>query len=204
MTDRAKIIEMAREAGIDYAFGMELERFAALVRAMVLEEAAQVCEQWGAWNNVAQECAGAIRGMADSGHSAAADAGASTAPLPEPVWCECGDGIMPNTGAQCGTCACIAALPTPTQEANRIDAQRYRWLRRCRGQEHDPLFTVQHELDGILWGGDLDAAIDAAMSALPADGGAVEAVSVRHGSNVQAESASASASPSVLLIRGEK
>ena len=46
-----------------------------------------------------------------------------------------------------------------------LDAARYRWLRRCRGQEHDPLFTVQHELDGTLWGGDLDAAIDAAMLA---------------------------------------
>lgn len=42
------------------------------------------------------------------------------------------------------------------------DAERYQWLRRCRGMEHDPLFTVQHEIDGTLWGGDLDAAIDAA------------------------------------------
>ena len=41
------------------------------------------------------------------------------------------------------------------------DAARYRWLRRWKGQEHEPPFTVQHEIDGALWGGDLDAAIDA-------------------------------------------
>ncbi|WP_051975388.1 hypothetical protein [Cupriavidus necator] len=39
-------------------------------------------------------------------------------------------------------------------------SERYQFLRRCRGMEHDPPFTVQHELDGTLWGGDLDAAID--------------------------------------------
>lgn len=50
-------------------------------------------------------------------------------------------------------------------EALRKDAERYRWLRRWKGQEHEPLFTVQHELDGTLWGGDLDAAIDAARDA---------------------------------------
>ena len=44
------------------------------------------------------------------------------------------------------------------------DAMRYRWLRRWKGQEHEPPFTVQHEIDGTLWGGDLDAAIDAAMN----------------------------------------
>ena len=44
------------------------------------------------------------------------------------------------------------------------DAMRYQWLRRWKGQEHEPPFTVQHELDGTLWGGDLDAAIDAAMN----------------------------------------
>ena len=44
------------------------------------------------------------------------------------------------------------------------DAARYQWLRRWKGQEHEPPFTVQHEIDGTLWGGDLDAAIDAAMN----------------------------------------
>ena len=42
------------------------------------------------------------------------------------------------------------------------DAARYRWLRRWKGQEHEPPFTVQHEIDGTLWGGELDAAIDTA------------------------------------------
>ena len=42
------------------------------------------------------------------------------------------------------------------------EAARYRWLRRWKGQEHEPPFTVQHEIDGTLWGGDLDAAIDTA------------------------------------------
>ena len=45
------------------------------------------------------------------------------------------------------------------------DAARYRWLRRWKGQEHEPPFTVQHEIDGTIWADDLDAAIDAAMSA---------------------------------------
>ena len=42
------------------------------------------------------------------------------------------------------------------------DAARYRLLRRWKGQEHEPPITVQHEIDGTLWGGDLDAAIDTA------------------------------------------
>lgn len=46
--------------------------------------------------------------------------------------------------------------------ADTQDADRYRLLRSCRGQEHDLPFTVVHDSDGLLWGGDLDAAIDAA------------------------------------------
>ncbi|NQE48002.1 hypothetical protein RC52_05890 [Herbaspirillum rubrisubalbicans] len=54
----------------------------------------------------------------------------------------------------------------------RADAERYRWLKSQRGQEHDSLLTVQHELDGVVWGSDLDAAIDAARAALqPAEEG---------------------------------
>ena len=55
------------------------------------------------------------------------------------------------------------------------DAARYRWLRRCKGQEHEPPFTVQHEMDGALWGGDLDAAIDDALSKLSPNAAAKEA-----------------------------
>ena len=57
-----------------------------------------------------------------------------------------------------------APQPSPTTQADSVqeDAARYRWLRRWKGQEHEPPFTVQHEIDGTLWGGDLDAAIDAA------------------------------------------
>ena len=50
-------------------------------------------------------------------------------------------------------------------EKSEKDAERYRWLRRWKGQEHEPLFTVQHEIDGIMWGCDLDSAIDAAIKA---------------------------------------
>lgn len=58
------------------------------------------------------------------------------------------------------------ALESERMKAESVqeDAARYRWLRRWKGQEHEPPFTVQHELDGTLWGGDLDAAIDAAMN----------------------------------------
>ena len=51
---------------------------------------------------------------------------------------------------------------TPQADSVQEDAARYRWLRRWKGQEHEPPFTVQHEIDGTLWGGDLDAAIDTA------------------------------------------
>lgn len=56
------------------------------------------------------------------------------------------------------------ALAAPPADSVLEDADRYRWLRRWKGQEHEPPFTVQHEIDGTLWGGDLDAAIDAAMN----------------------------------------
>ena len=69
---------------------------------------------------------------------------------------------------------------TPSQlldclNESQMDAARYRWLRRWKGQEHEPLFTVQHEMDGALWGGDLDAAIDDALSKLSPNAAAKEA-----------------------------
>ena len=56
----------------------------------------------------------------------------------------------------------LAAQAAPAAQGDAEDAARYRWLRRWKGQEHEPPFTVQHEVDGTLWGGDLDAAVDAA------------------------------------------
>lgn len=50
-------------------------------------------------------------------------------------------------------------------DAAKLDAARYQWLRRWKGQEHEPPFTVQHDPDGTLWGADLDHYIDAAMAA---------------------------------------
>ena len=49
----------------------------------------------------------------------------------------------------------IKALPAARAPADSVleDAARYRWLRRWKGQEHEPPFTVQHEIDGTLWGG---------------------------------------------------
>ena len=87
---RDDIIRMAREAGFMVVsegepetgawyecFTEEIERFAALVAARALEGSydemialvraaereacAKVCEEWGAWNNVAADCAAAIR-----------------------------------------------------------------------------------------------------------------------------------------------
>ena len=57
-----------------------------------------------------------------------------------------------------------ASLRERLEKAEK-DAERYRWMRRWKGQEHEPLFTVQHEIDGIMWGCDLDSAIDAAIKA---------------------------------------
>ena len=67
------IIELAKEAGIEtewsFDFKIRLERFAALVRAEALEEAAKVCEEkyrrgpvYKSWM-IADECAAAIRGL---------------------------------------------------------------------------------------------------------------------------------------------
>ena len=58
-------------------------RFAALVRAQVIEQAARLLDRRDTGDcsredMEARACAAAVRGMADSGHSAAADAGAST------------------------------------------------------------------------------------------------------------------------------
>jgi len=50
--------------------------------------------------------------------------------------------------------------------ADERDAARYRWLKSQCGQEHHSLLTVQHELDGIVSGADLDEAIDSARAAL--------------------------------------
>lgn len=62
-----------------------------------------------------------------------------------------------------GALATRSAAPVAQGDAEDAeDAARYRWLRRWKGQEHEPPFTVQHEVDGTLWGGDLDAAVDAA------------------------------------------
>lgn len=64
----------------------------------------------------------------------------------------------------------VYAHPAPSDDVV-LDAARYRWLRKWKGQEHEPPFTVQHEFDGTIWGGDLDSAIDAAMLAAK-EGGA--------------------------------
>jgi hypothetical protein len=61
------IIKLAQEAGFggflepNWDLREELERFADLVAAAEREACAKVCEEWGAWNNVAQDCAAAIR-----------------------------------------------------------------------------------------------------------------------------------------------
>ncbi len=44
--------------------------------------------------------------------------------LPDYVWCGCGDGIMPNTGAKCGTCASIDAAPPQRQPLTDEEAWR--------------------------------------------------------------------------------
>ncbi|MBD9417620.1 hypothetical protein IB259_00100 [Achromobacter sp. ACM04] len=59
--------------------------------------------------------------------------------------------------------ALLSKLRAPV--ADERDAARYRWLRKWKGQEHEPPFTVQHEELGPLWLGDLDHAIDTAMDA---------------------------------------
>ncbi len=77
---RDDILRMAREAQLGNPYGVgdsasvyvgkedilrDLERFAALVADAEREACAEVCEEWGAWNNVAQDCAAAIRARGD-------------------------------------------------------------------------------------------------------------------------------------------
>lgn len=59
---RDDIIKLARDAGIGPVYGYEsIERLVSFVAAAEREACAKVCEEWGAWNNVAQDCAAAIR-----------------------------------------------------------------------------------------------------------------------------------------------
>lgn len=42
---------------------------------------------------------------------------AQPAEAQEPIWCACGDGITPDSGAKCGTCAYVDSLPsTPARQ----------------------------------------------------------------------------------------
>ncbi len=63
--NRDDFIRMAREAGWQYADGENgyspLWKFAELVAAAEREECAKACEEWGAFNKIAAECAEAIR-----------------------------------------------------------------------------------------------------------------------------------------------
>ncbi len=67
---RDDIIRIAHEAGLHLAtdvkwmpiIGLEYaEKFAALIAASEREACAKVCEEWGAFNKIAAECAEAIR-----------------------------------------------------------------------------------------------------------------------------------------------
>lgn len=66
------IIEMARQAGFDLmAENPKLVRFAALVRAAALEEAADICERLGLsqnseWEAGTLDCAAAIRQLKET------------------------------------------------------------------------------------------------------------------------------------------
>ena len=74
-------------------------------------------------------------------------------------------GDCPTDSTTCtNPCRFDGRAARATADSVLEDAARYQWLRRWKGQEHEPPFTVQHEIDGTLWGGDLDAAIDAAMN----------------------------------------
>lgn len=65
--NKADIIRMAKEAGFDgdiwgcYGYESELTRFAELVAASEREACAKLCEEWGAFNDTAQNIADAIR-----------------------------------------------------------------------------------------------------------------------------------------------
>lgn len=110
-----------------------------------------------------------MRAFADATHTLRASHGQAPAQPDQPIACSYGD----NGYACCEGGPCQAdvhndklaeqqAPATARADSVQEDAARYRWLRRWKGQEHEPPFTVQHEIDGTLWGGDLDAAIDAA------------------------------------------
>ena len=59
--NRDDIIRMAREADASFETAESMFKFAALVAAAEREECAKVCEEWGAFNKIAAECAEAIR-----------------------------------------------------------------------------------------------------------------------------------------------
>jgi hypothetical protein len=60
MAAKMKHIKMYNEC-MNLADGLDVEKFAELVRADEREACAKLCEEWGAWNNTAQGCAQDIR-----------------------------------------------------------------------------------------------------------------------------------------------
>lgn len=197
--NRDDVYEMVREAGLDWhaGFADEVNRYevlAALVRAKVLEEAAQVCDEtWEDVRGTALLCAAEIRGMkSDSGHSAAADAGASTAPLPvrspdsTAFW---RDSVYPEGMTAEQVKAELDDFHFLMEQVPKV------YMAVSGGLLSKPNYhaaTVISAFEDYL----TDRVNEEVAEALAGTG----ADNVSPGSDVKAESAS----PSVLLIRGEK
>lgn len=200
--DRAKTIEMAMQAespawGDWWSDEDALLRFAASLRAEVLEEAAQKCEQMarddmpGPVLGRSIRLAAALRGMkSDSGHSAAADGCASTAPptRTDADYAIEHAGYLATAARRFREAVNVEGLARIDDEekgnedtSNALDAAREN-VSEASLSLRSAIFEFEKRRDRA-----------AAPNRKGADTG-------RHGSNVQAESAS----PSVLLIRGEK
>lgn len=67
------------------------------------------------------------------------------APAPsEPVYCGCGDQIMPDDGARCGTCVSIKYTPTPSERQSVESWPVCAKLSCCGPAARDSLFCLAH------------------------------------------------------------
>lgn len=144
--------------GMQDAFTLNAYRAMKMVRtqlARITELESQLARRFDAEDMATA----AAQGFRDGGASLSANAGEPSGHIKEPyTLAEIKAKIASNDYSAEMLLQHAMLLLGSVQE----DAARYRWLRRWKGQEHEPPCTVQHEIDGTLWGGDLDAAIDAA------------------------------------------
>jgi hypothetical protein len=83
-------------------------------------------------------------------------AGKTARPDEHIVWCDCGDGIVPDSGAKCGTCAAIDAAPAVAQMLTRNVIFEAGWRLAAKWANRDDLY---HDTTSAAYVRDRDAVL---------------------------------------------